>query len=154
MKTFIKIMALFMLAFCFTACSEHEEPEVVTLDVNYANLNGTWYLSEWNGQPLPDGVYFYVIFNRADHSFKIYQNMDSMYARLITGTFEIQDDPYLGFVLSGEYDNGNGEWNNEYIVTDLLETGSMIWTVKDDADDVSKYQRCDGVPEEIVREAE
>ena len=31
--------------------------------------------------------------------------------------------------------------------------GTMIWTVKDDAGDVSKYVRCDGVPSKIVEEA-
>mgnify|MGYP001511974435 CR=1 FL=1 len=56
-------------------------------------------------------------------------------------------------LISGEYDFGNGEWNNDYIVTDLLEAGSMIWTAKDDAGDVSKYVRCDEVPSKIVEEA-
>lgn len=76
-----------------------------------------------------------------------------MYARYITGDFSIEKDPYLGYVISGEYDFGNGEWNNDYIVTDLLEAGSMIWTAKDDAGDVSKYVRCDEVPSKIVEEA-
>jgi len=76
-----------------------------------------------------------------------------MYARYITGDFSIEKDPYLGYVISGEYDFGNGEWNNDYIVTDLLEVGSMIWTAKDDAGDVSKYVRCDEVPSKIVEEA-
>ena len=42
-------------------------------------------------------------------------------------------------IISGEYDFGNGDWNHDYIVTDLLESGSMIWTAKDDDNDVSKY---------------
>ena len=76
-----------------------------------------------------------------------------MYARLITGTFEIEKDTYLGYVLSGTYDYGQGNWNNEYLVTDLLETGSMIWTVNGNKDDVSKYERCDKVPDEVIEEA-
>ena len=40
-----------------------------------------------------------------------------------------------------------------YIVTDLLESGSMIWTVKDDDSDVNKYVRCEKVPESIIEEA-
>ena len=36
--------------------------------------------------------------------------------------FSIENDPYLGYVISGEYDFGNGDWNNDYIVTDLLES--------------------------------
>ena len=54
---------------------------------------------------------------------------------------------------SGEYDFGNGEWNNKYIVTDLLESGSMIWTAKDNENDVNKYIRCEKVPENIIAEA-
>ena len=52
-----------------------------------------------------------------------------------------------------QYDFGNGEWNNKYIVTDLLESGSMIWTAKDNENDVNKYIRCEKVPENIIAEA-
>ena len=53
MKTIFRIMVLFMLLFNFSACSDDEEVFVVpTLEVNYANLNGTWMLTEWNGQPI------------------------------------------------------------------------------------------------------
>ena len=76
-----------------------------------------------------------------------------MYARYITGSFDIEEDPYLGSVISGEYDYWMGDWNSEYIVTDLLESGSMIWTAKDNESDVTKYVRCDKVPDEVVAEA-
>ena len=49
--------------------------------------------------------------------------------------------------------SGSGDWNNKYIVTDLLESGSMTWTSKDDESDVNKYIRCEKVPEEIIAEA-
>ena len=65
----------------------------------------------------------------------------------------LKNDPYLGYIISGEYDFGNGDWNNDYIVTDLLESGSMIWTAKDDDNDVSKYVRCEKVPASIIEEA-
>ena len=81
------------------------------------------------------------------------QKFDSMYARYITGSFDIEEDPYLGSVISGEYDQWMGDWNSEYIVTDLLESGSMIWTAKDNESDVTKYVRCDKVPDEVVAEA-
>lgn len=152
MKTIFRILTLVMLSISFTACSHDDELVIVKLDVNYANLNGTWKLTEWNGAPLADGIYCYIELFRKDHTFKMYHNMDSMYARLITGTFQLEDDPYLGTVIRGEYDYGQGEWNNEYIITDLLETGSMIWTVNGNATDVSKYERCDAVPDEIIEE--
>ena len=118
-----------------------------------ANLNGTWELSEWNGTPLAEGTYCYVVFQPQGTDFlKMYQKFDSMYARYITGSFSIKTT-LSGAVISGEYDFGNGEWNNKYIVTDLLESGSMIWTAKDNENDVNKYIRCEKVPENIIAEA-
>ena len=38
-------------------------------------------------------------------------------------------------------------------IRDRLESGSMIWTAKDDDNDVSKYARCEKVPESIIEEA-
>ena len=55
MKTLFRIMALFMLLFSFSACEDEDEP-VSSLEVNPANLNGTWRLEEWNGQPLAEGT--------------------------------------------------------------------------------------------------
>lgn len=154
MKTLFNLMLLSMFLFCFASCSDDEMEEVPALEVNYANLEGTWKLTEWNGQPIADGTYCYISLVRKDKTYKIYQKFDSMYARLITGTYFIEQDDYLGYIISGTYDYGMGDWNKSYIVTDLLQSGSMIWTVKDDDTDVSKYERCDKVPEEIIEEAE
>lgn len=152
MKTIFRLLTILLLGISSASCSDDEEVVVVKLDVNYANLNGTWKLTEWNGAALADGTYCYIQLYRKDHTFKMYHNMDSMYARFITGTFELEDDPYLGSIIRGEYDYGQGLWNNEYIITDLLETGSMIWTVNGNNDDVSKYERCDAIPDEILDE--
>mgnify|MGYP000612797393 CR=1 FL=1 len=45
---------------------------------------------------------------------------------------------------------GNGDWNNDYIVTDLLESGSMIWTAKEDMGEMKVYTRCNEVPADII----
>ena len=151
MKNIFKLMALFAFLFCLTSCDD-DEPVIPTLEVTPANLNGTWELSEWNGAPLAEGTYCYITFNRKEQTFEMYQKFDSMYARYITGNFSIEAD-LICSIISGDYDFGNGDWNNKYIVTDLLESGSMIWTAKDDENDVNKYIRCDKVPEEIIAEA-
>lgn len=152
MKTFFKILTFVILSVGFSSCNEDDEPIVAQLEINYANLNGTWQLVQWNGASLADGSYCYIQLNRKDHTFKLYHNMDSMYARLITGTFNLENSPNLGYIISGEYDYGQGSWNAEYIITDLLETGSMIWTVNGDAHDVSLYKRCDAIPDNILAE--
>lgn len=76
-----------------------------------------------------------------------------MYAVHTTGSFFIKQDPYLGYIVGGTYDNGVGDWNQQYIVRDLFKSGSMIWTSKNDEGDVFRYERCDKVPDEIVKEA-
>lgn len=149
-----KIFKLLAFVACFFCCMSCDDDEIITrtLEVIPANLDGTWQLAEWNGSPLPEGTYCYITFERKEQTFRMYQKFDSMYARCITGSFSIEKNPYLGSVISGVYDYGNGEWNNEYIVTDLLESGSMIWTAKDNADDVQRFVRCEKVPDEIVDE--
>jgi len=47
-----------------------------------------------------------------------------------------------------------GEWNNSYVITELLESGSMVWTVKGDESDVCRYERCNKVPDDVKSEAE
>ena len=142
-----------MLLFGFVACGDNEEVKVETLEVTPANLNGTWQLVEWNGQPITEGTYCYISFVRKDKTFEMYQKFDSMYARFLSGTFERENDDNWGYIVSGKYDNSlGGRWNNSYIVTELLPSGSMIWTMKDDAGDVSKYIRCDEIPSNILEE--
>ena len=143
MRILFRIIPLCMLLLGFVACDDEDEAKVETLEVTPANLNGTWQLVEWNGESLAEGTYCYITFVRRDKTFQMYQKFDSMYARFFSGTFEIEKDDDLG-----------GRWNNSYVVTDLLPSGSMIWTVKDDMGDVSKYVRCDGVPSDIVEETE
>lgn len=146
-NSIVKVMMLFMVALMTVSCSD-DEIQVQELEVIPVNLHGTWKLQELNGTELPEGVYVYIDFNRKG-TYKLYQNNDSMYPRCITGTFSIKKDPVIGAILSGTYDYGKGAWNNEYIVTDLLETGSMVWTVKD-GEEISVYVRVDEIPSEIM----
>lgn len=146
----VSLLMLFVMVFVASSCSDDEAPEPA-LEVIPVNLHGVWKLQELNGQELPENLYVYINLNRKG-TFELYQNHDSMDARCITGTFSIEQDDDLGAIISGKYDFGTGLWNNQYIVTDLLASGSMIWTVKD-GDEVSKYVRVDKVPDEIVNAA-
>ena len=112
--------------------------------------HGSWLSGTVN--LLLRGTYCYIVFNRKDQTFEMYQKFDSMYGRHITGSFAIKNDPYQGYIISGSYDNGKGDWNQSYLVTRLLASGSMIWTAKDDVTDISRYKRCDEVPAEILKE--
>lgn len=149
MKSILKMAAMLLLAFSFNACSDDEEFVQETLEVTPNNISGIWKLEELGGNAIPDGSFCYIEYVRKDRKFTIYQKFDSMYPRCITGTYAIENDPYKGYVLSGKYDYGMGEWNNSYIVTALYENSMLLTT--DNADgEVSKYVRCNEVPSDIL----
>ena len=148
MKRFLKTMAL-MLVLVLASCTRDEETAPQQLEVTPNNISGIWTLSEVNGEQLPDGLYCYIEFVRRDRTYTMYQKFDSMYPRRLTGSYEITKDDYKGYILSGKYDYGTGDWNNSYIVTELYE-GSMLLTADAQSGDVCKYVRCNEVPDEIV----
>lgn len=150
-KKIVNILMLLVISLMTFSCSKDEVVTEQPLEVNPITMQGTWKLAELNDEQLPEDFYIYVVFDRKGN-FEMYQKHDSMYPRYITGTYSIEKDAHYGYILSGEYDYENGDWNNKYVVTDLLESGSMIWTVKD-GDEVSKYVRVDEVPEEIIKAA-
>lgn len=145
-----KIFPLLLLSLMttFTACEKPIE-EIPALEVNYINLDGTWQLAEWNDAPLAEGTWLYIVLDRKEHTFKVYDNLNSMYPYLSTGVFGITNDWRVGDIISGTYDYGKGAWGHEYIVTDLYQE-SMLWTAKDDATDKQKFVRVAEVPAEIV----
>ena len=148
MKRFLKTMAL-MLVLVLASCTRDEETAPQQLEVTPNNISGIWTLSEVNGESLPDGLYCYIQFVRRDRSYTMYQKFDSMYPRRLTGSYEITKDEYKGYILSGKYDYGTGDWNNSYIVTELYEE-SMLLTVDASNGEVCKYVRCNEVPADIV----
>ncbi len=150
-KNFLKIMVCVAWSACFTACSEDDESEVQEFEATPAYLNGTWMLAEWNGNPLADGLYLYITFNRRDFTYEMYHNFDSMYARFITGTYAIEKDGNFRYVISGDYDYGRGEWSNEYFVIDRYED-TMTWIPTDDEGDVQRFVRCEKIPDEVLDE--
>lgn len=153
MKTILRVMTLCVLLIGFNSCSDDDNTPLPPLEVNYANIAGTWMLTEWNnGASLPDGTYCYIYFDRRDRVFKMYQKFDSMYAKYVTGSYNIEEDIYLGYIIDGEYDYENGDWNNSYIVT-AFDESTMVWTAKDNKNDVCKYVRCEEVPQSIKDEA-
>ena len=137
-----------MFAVGFMACNKDNEEPVVYETVNYATINGTWMLTEFNGKALEEGQYVYITFNRKEHTFEMYDNMGSMYSHKSTGTFEITEDDELGYILTGEYDFSHDLWN-EYIVSEMTDE-TMKWTVKDNTEDVSIYTRCSEIPADIL----
>lgn len=158
MKNLFKMMALFALLFAVTSCGDDDEVALKpTLDVNYANIAGTWYLAEWNGDKMNDSRYYYITFNRKEvdgkRAYEIYTNYNSAFSEHITGAFLLEKDDDFGDVISGTYDyqlSTDDGWPHSYTITDVYDN-SMIWTATDDTEEVRVYTRCSEVPEDIVK---
>ncbi len=150
MKKLLKITLLLCSVFVW-ACDDDSQPVEPSLNVTANNLAGTWCLATWHGEPLAEGSFVYIEFIRKDQTFKLYQNLDSFRPVMKSGRFSITTDEKLGAaVLSGDYDHSlNATWAHRYVVRDLTKT-SMTWIVTTDEDDVTVYERCDGIPEEIL----
>lgn len=158
-KLFIYLM--FSMTFALTACSDDDEitmPEY--LPVTYANIAGTWQLKEWHSEELGEGRYCYLVINRkanddGNRTLEMYMNLDSDKSHRITSVYELSDDDEVmdedptNAIISGIYDHSAGFWNNSYLVNQV-DANRMVWTVIDDAEDVSVYVRCESVPEDIL----
>ncbi len=150
MKRLLKIVLLLCSVFVW-ACNDDSQPVEPSLNVTANNLAGTWRLATWHDEPLAEGSFVYIEFVRKGQTFKLYQNLDSFRPVMKSGRFSITTDEKLGAaVLSGDYDHSlNATWAHRYVVRDLTKT-SMTWIVTTDEDDVTVYERCDGIPEDIL----
>lgn len=151
MKNLLKISLLLLLAVGLTACDDDKSYDDPGLEVSLYNLSGTWKLDSWNnGEALAEGSYVYIELSYRDgNEFTIYQNLDSFGPRRITGTYNLSTDDSLGSIIRGMYDYENGDWNHRYIIRNLF-SDRMTWIATDDAQNVSVYVRCAGVPQEIL----
>lgn len=151
MKRLLKYALLLLCGAIAWACSDDEETVDPGLTVTANNIAGTWRLATWRGEPLAEGSFVYFEFVRKDQTFKLYQNLASFAPVMKSGRFSITTDEQLGAaVIYGDYDHSlNEPWAHRYVVRDLTAT-SMTWIVTTDGEDISVYERCDAIPEEIV----
>ncbi len=152
MKQILKVMIAAALMFGAWSCDNTPEEEPIPeIEVTTNNLSGSWKLSLWNDQSLPEGSFVYIDFVRADGTYTMYQNIDSFGTRTLTGRFTLYVDEEIGAaVLRGNYDHGAGEWNHRYIVESLT-ASTMLLVAKDNAEDRCLYERCE-IPAEIIGE--
>ncbi len=155
MKTILKHLTLALTALALLSCGKEPVKDLSepTLAVTPTNIDGFWQLVEWNGQPLPDGRFFYIEFIRRGMEFKSYENTSTSVVHKETGRYNILTDEALGgSVILGRFDNAlDAEWNNRYLVTDLTAV-RMVWTVVGNPDDISVFERIDSIPAEITGE--
>lgn len=156
MKTIFKIMAMLMLALSFGNCSDDDDTvqAPARLEVSNVTLAGYWQLAEIDGQSTAPGSYVYMEFVRRDQTFKIYENMGSMYATLKTGKFTYKTDAYGVTTLSGRYDSmlDDNKWAHDYIVESLLADGTLTLVVKEGeaAGETYLYKKVESIPADVI----
>ncbi len=146
MKNFLKLAFATAVSLTVISCGDKIET-VEYLDVTPNNISGSWRLESSCGEPLAEGCYVYLDFDRKERSVEIFQNTDSFTTRYITGRYFIYTDDEAGAVIRGDYDYGNGAWSHRYIVSDLTRN-RMVWTALDDSNYVDIYVRCE-IPADI-----
>ena len=125
-------LLLFFAAFALLCGCEkpvNNDPPLPLPDVTYRNIAGGWELSQWNGEELIEGSYLYIEFDGNARRFEMWDNLGSMYTQHKTGSFAITKDENDKVIISGQYDNGVGDWNKSYeaLFTRRGDSDYMAW---------------------------
>lgn len=151
MKKNVKFAMVMVVAAVVAACTKPDNNGLVFLDVTPNNISGVWRMDSYdNGVKLPDGCYYYIVFDRADRTFVTYDNLGSMEAYKNSGRYDIVTDGAA--VIRGIYDYGRGDWEHEYYVRNLT-SDSMVWVATDDESVKQVYVRA-SLPEELANDEE
>ena len=133
MKLFRVILsfAIVALALSVTGCdkeSETKNTEKQNMAVTYYTVDGVWQLVEWNDAPLAEGTLLYIDLDRKEHRFEMWDNLNSMYPTMRSGSFLLSVDDMQRDIISGWYDFGVGDWTSDYIVELSAEGDRMVWS--------------------------
>lgn len=151
MKKIVKFAMVMVVATVVAACTKPDNNGLVFLDVTPNNISGVWRMDSYdNGVKLPEGCYYYIVFDRADRTFVTYDNLGSMEAYKNSGRYDIVTDGAA--VIRGIYDYGRGDWEHEYYVRNLT-NDSMVWVATDDESVKQVYVRA-SLPEELANDEE
>ena len=116
------------------------------LDVTPNNISGVWRMDSYdNGVQLSEGIYYYIVFDRAERTFITYDNLASMGLHKNSGRYDITTD--MAAVIRGMYDDGQGYWEYDYYIRDLTQY-RMVWVAVDDESIVTVFVRAE-LPEYI-----
>ncbi|MBE6197791.1 MAG: lipocalin family protein [Alistipes sp.] len=151
MKKILKFALVIVAAVAAAACSKPDNNGLVFLDVTPNNIQGVWRMESYdNGVKLPEGSYYYIVFDRAERTFVTYDNLASMGVYKSSGRYDIVTDGAA--VIRGIYDFGRGDWEHSYFVRNLT-SDTMVWVATDDESIVQVYERA-ALPEELVTDEE
>ena len=146
MKKITNFAIAMLCAVVALACSEGGNIGEEFLDVTPNNISGVWSMESYdNGQPLGEGTYYYIEFDRKDRTFVSYDNLGSMGIHKRSGRYDIYVDGTA--IIRGMYDFGQGDWEHRFYVRDLTKE-RMVWVAVDDEDVVQVYVRAE-LPKEF-----
>lgn len=150
MKRFREIVtfALVAAALLVVGCNNDGDVELTQKPnkaVTYYTIDGVWMLEEWNGAPLTGGTLLYVVLDRKEHRFEMWDNLNSMYPTMNSGSFQLSVDEMSRDIISGWYDYGVGDWTNEYVVELNAEGDRMVWRAVA-SDEVMAFVEVDELP--------
>ena len=103
-----------------------EDETLPEIEVTDEAIDGCWQLTHLNGAETHDGAELYIDLDAKEHRFEMWDNIGSMYLVQTTGTFTITKEEDGTYTISGTYDNGLGDWNEEYRVV-MLPGERMQW---------------------------
>ena len=151
MKLFrvMRSFAIVALALSITGCDKESEvhnTEKQNMAVTYYTIDGVWQLVEWNDAPLAEGTLLYIDLDRKEHRFEMWDNLNSMYPTMRSGSFLLSVDDKQRDILSGGYDYGVGDWASDYIVELSAEGDSMVWRAIAN-DEKMRFVEVDELPE-------
>ena len=151
MKLFREILsfALVATALLATGCDKEEgvgNTDKQNMAVTYYTIDGVWQLVEWNDAPLAEGTLLYIDLDRKEHCFEMWDNLNSMYPTMRSGSFLLSVDDKQRDIISGWYDYGVGDWASDYIVELSAEGDSMVWRALSN-DEKMYFVEVDELPE-------
>ena len=145
MKHF-KLLLLMASALLMFSCEKpiNNDPPLPEAEVTLRTIAGAWELTEWNGKALQEGTYLYIELDGKSQRFEMWDNLGSMYTEHKTGSFAITKDENERTIITGQYDNGVGDWNNSYVAYFMANGDYMAWTT--DTENML-FKRIDAIPE-------
>ena len=151
MKCLREILALAIVVSTLfvTGCNEDSgitEPNKQNKAVTYYTIDGVWQLVEWNDAPLAEGVHLYLKLDRKEHRFDMWDNLNSMYTVMRSGSFVLSVDDMQQDIISGRYDYSVGDWSDDYIVELNADGDKMTWRAVS-SDEKMSFVEKDAIPE-------
>ncbi len=148
MRLLNRLIATLIVVATIAGCEKPAPlPTQEKIAVTYAALDGCWQLSMWQGAPIAEDTYLYIEFDRKEHRYTMWDNIDSMYATDTTGTFALTEEEVGTYTLSGTYDYGVGDWSCDYRVELTNEGNDMRWVSLSGSHQVMNFVRVAEIPE-------